>query len=96
MFSQDMAIFVRSRGINSKYAFKKKYRVNILVFYFLFLVHYSFWSAYALLHVLYAISENQKQSGKCFIFYVCSLFFALCKLNKSETERKLAFSKKAN
>jgi hypothetical protein len=53
--------------------------------------YYFFLFVYVLFPVLYAISENQKQSGKGFHVFVCSLSCALCDLDKSETEGKLAF-----
>jgi hypothetical protein len=94
MFSQDTTISVRSRGIKPKYALLNFCRVIISVFfsfYFLFLGCYSFGSAYALFPVPCAISTNQKQIGKGFPIYICSLSCALCDLGKSEIEGNLHF-----
>jgi hypothetical protein len=78
------------------YPFNFFYRVNVSVLLFLVMVCYSFWSVYALCHVLCAILANHKQSGNCFLICVCSLLYALSEFNKSKEKIKLSFFRNTN
>jgi hypothetical protein len=76
LFSQDMTISVRSRGIKLEYALLNFYRDNILVFCFFFQVA-TLFDLCMLFSCALCDLKNQKQSGKGFLVCVCS-FRALC------------------
>jgi hypothetical protein len=85
--------FLSNPGIKFHYIFNFFFIFNIS-FFFLFYIPslLPFWSVYALCHAPCAISTNQKQ-WKSFFFVYALCLCTLCDLNKSETERKLAFSR---